>query len=105
MNQSHAQHSRLDDRTALHRFAVTGDPVAFEVLTNRHQSMVLSTCVRILRSPADAEDAAQETFLKLARNASETIERHHVLTLPGERRVINFDICRIRLPSASAQSV
>lgn len=71
MNQPHDQHPILDDRAALHRFATTGDPAAFEIITNRYQSMVLGTCARILRSRADAEDATQETFLKLARHASQ----------------------------------
>lgn len=61
----------LNDRDALARFVANADPEAFEVLTARYQGMVLATCARILRSPADAEDAAQETFLKLARHASQ----------------------------------
>jgi RNA polymerase sigma factor (sigma-70 family) len=69
--RSEQHHLALDDRTALHRFATAADPVAFEIMTTRYQSMVLGTCVRILRSPADAEDAAQETFLKLARHAAQ----------------------------------
>ena len=71
MKQPNDQQPILDDRAALQRFATTADPVAFEIITSRYQSMVLGTCTRILRSPADAEDAAQETFLKLARNASQ----------------------------------
>lgn len=59
----------LDDRTALARYAKTGDPSAFATLTQRYQQMVLATCSRVLRSQADAEDAAQETFLKLAKHA------------------------------------
>ncbi len=58
-----------DDASALSRYARTGDPRAFEALIARYQSMVLGTCARVLRSAADAEDAAQETFLKLAKNA------------------------------------
>ncbi len=60
---------RTDDATALGRYAKTGDPAAFETLTRRYQGMVFGTCLRVLRSAADAEDAAQETFLKLAKNA------------------------------------
>jgi RNA polymerase sigma factor (sigma-70 family) len=58
------------DAAALSRYAATGDPMAFEALTARYQDMVFATCLRVLRRGADAEDAAQETFLKLARNAS-----------------------------------
>ena len=60
-----------DDRTALRRFVAFADPEAFELITRRYQSMVLGTCTRILHSQSDAEDAAQETFLKLARHASQ----------------------------------
>lgn len=61
----------LDDASALRRYAKVGDPRAFEVLVQRYQSMVLNTCRRVMHSSADAEDAAQETFLKLARRAGE----------------------------------
>lgn len=70
MDTNPNHHHPIDDRVALDRFVSTGDPIAFEMLTTRYQTMVLGTCVRILRSPADAEDAAQETFLKLAQHAS-----------------------------------
>lgn len=58
-----------NDRAALKRYARRGDPAAFEVLTRRYHAMVLATCRRALRDDADAEDAVQETFLKLAQHA------------------------------------
>ncbi|CAN0507354.1 unnamed protein product, partial [Laminaria digitata] len=60
-----------DDRNALRRFVTLADPEAFEIITRRYEAMVLGTCTRILGSPSDAEDAAQETFLKLARHAAQ----------------------------------
>jgi len=57
------------DRAALRRYARRGDPAAFEVLTRRYHAMVLATCRRALRDDADAEDAVQETFLKLSQQA------------------------------------
>ena len=60
----------ISDTEALKRFARSGDPEAFELLTRRYSAMVLATCRRRLVAEADAEDAAQETFLKLARQAS-----------------------------------
>ncbi|MEQ8317146.1 MAG: RNA polymerase sigma factor [Phycisphaerales bacterium] len=59
----------LDDAAALRSYVRTGDPRAFEVLSHRYHAMVLATCRRTLGSEADAEDAAQETFLRLARGA------------------------------------
>lgn len=61
----------LDDASALALYASKGDPRAFEVLVHRYQSMVVYTCLRVMNSATDAEDAAQETFLKLARRAGE----------------------------------
>ena len=60
----------ISDTEALKRFARSGDPEAFELLTRRYSAMVLATCRRRLAAEAAAEDAAQETFLKLARQAS-----------------------------------
>ncbi len=61
----------LDDLCAVRRYAREGDPRAFEVLVQRYQGMVLATCRRVMRCEADAEDAVQETFLKLARSAGQ----------------------------------
>ena len=61
----------LDDAAVLRLYVRTGDPQAFEVLSRRYHAMVLATCRRTLGSDADAEDAAQETFLRLARSASQ----------------------------------
>jgi RNA polymerase sigma-70 factor (ECF subfamily) len=41
-----------------------GDPAAFEELVRHHQHMVHSLTFRMTGSPADAEDLAQETFLR-----------------------------------------
>ena len=44
-----------------------GDLLAFESLVKRYQFMVYGLAMSILRRPEDAEEAAQDTFLKLFR--------------------------------------
>ncbi|MEX2324817.1 MAG: RNA polymerase sigma factor [Nitriliruptoraceae bacterium] len=44
---------------------------AFHVLVDRYHRRLFSVCLRILRSQQDAEDAVQETFVRLARKAEE----------------------------------
>jgi RNA polymerase sigma-70 factor (ECF subfamily) len=41
-----------------------GDPAAFEALIRNHQHMIHSLTFRMTGSPADAEDLAQETFIR-----------------------------------------
>jgi RNA polymerase sigma-70 factor (ECF subfamily) len=42
----------------------SGDPSAFEELVRRHQKMIHALTFRMTGSPADAEDLAQEAFLR-----------------------------------------
>lgn len=42
----------------------TGDTRPFDILVRRHQQFVLGNCRYLTRSPADAEDLAQEVFVK-----------------------------------------
>jgi RNA polymerase sigma factor (sigma-70 family) len=57
------------DLDLVRRYAATQDAEALAAIIHRHQSMVYGTCMRILGNNADAEDAAQECFLKLVRYA------------------------------------
>ena len=43
---------------------LNGDPAAFETLVRNHQRMIHSLTYRMTGSPADAEDLAQETFVR-----------------------------------------
>ena len=51
----------------LARLAAGGDDVAFAELVRRHAPRVRALCAATLGGPGEAEDAAQETFLKAHR--------------------------------------
>jgi RNA polymerase sigma-70 factor (ECF subfamily) len=53
----------FDDR-ALVDAVLSGDADAFQHLVERDARLVIGVCTRILRDPAEAEDVAQEAFLK-----------------------------------------
>ena len=67
------------DRGLLEQFARAQDAAAFEALVQRHGSMVLGVCRRILAHEHDAEDAFQATFLILMRRAGD-IENPELLS-------------------------
>ncbi|MEO0514821.1 MAG: sigma-70 family RNA polymerase sigma factor [Planctomycetota bacterium] len=60
----------MTDTDALTRYARFADPEAFAALVGRYESLVFGVCVRQLGRGADAEDATQLTFMKLARAAT-----------------------------------
>lgn len=55
---------RDDDLPILDR-VLAGDTQAFEELVRRHERRVYRTTLAVTRNPEDAEEAAQETFLKV----------------------------------------
>src|SRR5262245_18861126 len=57
----------VPDGELLAMFCASAAPEAFAEVVRRHRPMVQRTCVRLLANPADADDAAQATFLILAR--------------------------------------
>ena len=59
----------LSDGELLERFVDRRSEAAFEAIVRRHGPMVRDVCQRVLRDPHDADDAAQATFLVLARRA------------------------------------
>ena len=57
-----------EDRARTVAAAKAGDRIAFERLLRQHERLVLATALRLLGNLEDAQDAAQEVFLKLHRN-------------------------------------
>lgn len=53
-----------DDLVALAKAAQEGDTRAFDQLVLRHQRGVMANCRHLTRAPSDAEDLAQEVFVK-----------------------------------------
>jgi RNA polymerase sigma-70 factor (ECF subfamily) len=50
--------------------AGAGDTAAFEQLVERHQRLVIGTVGRMLGSPSDAEDIAQQVFVRVWKNVN-----------------------------------
>ena len=47
---------------------IKGDEKAFERLVRENQNKIYAVCMNMLKNPHDAQDAAQDTFLKAYRN-------------------------------------
>src|SRR5262247_4555782 len=73
-----------------------GEGEAFRGLVDRHLPTVLAIARRMLRDDAEAEDVAQETLLRLWRNAG-ALELGEGGVRPWLRRVVsNLSIDRVR---------
>jgi RNA polymerase sigma factor (sigma-70 family) len=57
------------DASLVGRFVRERDEAAFAALVGRYDRLVLAACRRVLRDPQQAQDAAQATWLLLARKA------------------------------------
>jgi RNA polymerase sigma-70 factor (ECF subfamily) len=57
----------LDDEPSRIQNSLAGDAEAFAALVKEHQKMVMALAFRMTGSLADAEDLAQETFLRAFR--------------------------------------
>ena len=57
------------DAELLKQYVRSGDSDAFAELVRRHAGLVYGACLRATGNSHDAEDAAQESFLEMARGA------------------------------------
>src|SRR6266571_2036020 len=60
--------TETEQSAKLLRLAKSGDGAAFEALLRIHEVQVARTALRLLGNRQDAQDAAQEVFLRLYRN-------------------------------------
>lgn len=58
----------MSDESLWLKKAIQGDPQAFTMLVETYQRPVFNLCYRMLGNAQDAEDAAQETFLRAYKN-------------------------------------
>jgi len=86
------------DLELLQTYARTRDAQAFSTLVSNYSDMVYGTCLRILRNVADAEDATQECFLRLARDSGKV---HTSLGAWLHRCATNECISRVRSSAAN----
>ncbi len=68
--RTHRSMEQYDDELDLIKRAGSGDKTAFETLVRRYQDKVYNICRYVLGNASDAEDAAQDVFIKAYRNLS-----------------------------------
>lgn len=64
---THAPDDAID--VALMECVKMGDHDAFQELVERHQDMIVGTVAKMLGNPSDAQDIAQQVFLRLWKSA------------------------------------
>lgn len=79
-----------------------GDHAAFRVLMARHMSRAIRVAQGVLRVPAEADDVAQEAFLRVWRHAGAFDSQRARFTTWLHRIVVNLAIDRRRLPRTEA---
>lgn len=79
--------------------AAAGDAGAWVALVNRHLPAVTRCAARMLGDPAEAEDVAQETFLRLHRKLASWEGSEDGLSSWLHRVAVNLSIDRHRAPA------
>ena len=85
----------MDDEQRLIERAQQGNTAAFEAIVNRHAAQVYNLALRMVRNPQEAEDIAQESFVRVWR-ALPTFRADAQFTTWLYRIVTN--LCYNRLP-------
>ena len=62
------------------RRCLNGDPEAFQELLDQYKNQIFSFLYRIVQNPSDAEDLAQESFIKAFRNLASYDLAHPFIT-------------------------
>ena len=99
-DRAHATGERVgEDEPALMRRAGNGDATACRILVDRHLRSIVGFAYRFLGDFAEAEDVAQETFLRLWRHAHRWEDRARLTTwLHRVARNLCIDLVRRKRP-------
>src|SRR6185369_556110 len=84
--------------------AAEGDVEAFEKIYRRHHKRVYSLCVRMVKSPSDAEDLTQEVFLQLFRKLH-TFRGESSFTTWLHRLTVNQVLMHFRRPVVKSEKI
>ena len=97
-------YSSLSDE-CLVEIILDGDEDAFTQLYKRYGAKIYSTALRIIHDPGEAEDAAQEIFIKLYRSLHQWNAKKSKLSTWIYRLSVNhsIDCCRVRSRRAESQ--
>src|SRR5712691_10050130 len=83
--------AETEQAATLLRLAKSGDAAAFEALLRTHEIQVARTALRLLVNRQDAQDAAQEVFLRLHRNLRQIDDAGN---LSGWLYRVTVNVCR-----------
>lgn len=98
LNFGKAALSYQDDTYYINRVLLHNDAAAFEALVNKHKTMAYNIAVRITRSREEAEEVAQDAFIKLYQSLAQ-FKGEAKFTTWFYRIVYNLALARIRRKS------